>query len=464
MSEKAEVCVPVVMVKEKEEEDIALSSIPMGNPKPRVESPTEGVENAEEEEEMEPVRTRTCCGVTRNSAGEWQVTHMVKLALGLFAIVTILLALAFLFADVGLHRVTVSSVTSNGHATSNIVAGIFAGFACLLSFHQIWHHKRHWTHGPSQKYIVRVLLMVPVYAVTAFLGLVFLDASSYFDFVRTVYEAFTIYCFLMLLTKFVGGHDGVCVAMRKEGPTTHWPRPLSLCCRDAEIVINPDFVWWLKRGTLQYSIIAPLCALVAICATKANMYKEGKFAADNVYIYVIIVINCSQMLALYCLVWLYHAIHTSIAPFSPLAKFLSVKAVVFASFWQGIIIAALVHFRVIRDGTQFDAGQIQVGLQDLIITMEMFIAALAHYYIFPVAPYADGSIHKLLDEAKITSGRQEETTATHVTTSDSVTATRTGIAIVVLVEPAETEMRRMTGPSTVKVHFDLDASHEQSIE
>jgi hypothetical protein len=42
----------------------------------------------------------------------------------------------------------------------------------------------------------------------------------------------------------------------------------------------------------------------------------------------------------------------------------------------------------------------QTGVQDFVLCIEMFIAAVAHYYAFPVAPYADGSIQTLLREAR----------------------------------------------------------------
>jgi hypothetical protein len=106
--------------------------------------------------------------------------------------------------------------------------------------------------------------------------------------------------------------------------------------------------------------------------------------------------------ALFCLVWLYHGIHDTIAVHKPLAKFLSVKAVVFLSFWQSVLIAGLVHWGVIHNGSQFDTQQIQVGLQDLCIAIEMFIAAVAHYFIFPVAPYEDGRVFEMLKESRPT--------------------------------------------------------------
>lgn len=53
--------------------------------------------------------------------------------------------------------------------------------------------------------------------------------------------------------------------------------------------------------------------------------------------------NCSQLVSLYCLVWLYMCLKNELAPFSPLAKFMVVKLVVFATFWQGVGLAIMAH-------------------------------------------------------------------------------------------------------------------------
>jgi hypothetical protein len=79
---------------------------------------------------------RTCCGVTRTRAG-CRITHPVHLDVAVLVIICCLLSAVSLFVDVGLHRVSVSTVTENGHASSSIVAGIFGDLACLLSAHQI---------------------------------------------------------------------------------------------------------------------------------------------------------------------------------------------------------------------------------------------------------------------------------------------------------------------------------------
>lgn len=87
---------------------------------------------------------------------------------------------------------------------------------------------------------------------------------------------------------------------------------------------------------------------------------------DYRYPYITIVLNFSQMWALYCLVKFYNVTHERLQPIRPLAKFISFKAIVFATWWQGVGIALLCSFGVLPD-----QEKLQTGLQDFLICIEV---------------------------------------------------------------------------------------------
>jgi hypothetical protein len=94
---------------------------------------------------------------------------------------------------------------------------------------------------------------------------------------------------------------------------------------------------------------------------------------------------------MYCLVLFYMANKAELKPMRPLPKFLCIKTVVFFSFFQGFIINILVYYGVIKNifGSQEtdDYKLLSSKLQDFLICVEMFIAAIAHKYSFPHTPY-----------------------------------------------------------------------------
>lgn len=87
-----------------------------------------------------------------------------------------------------------------------------------------------------------------------------------------------------------------------------------------------------------------------------------------------VVLNFSQMWALYCLVQFYNVTHERLAPIKPLAKFLSFKAIVFATWWQGVGIALLCAFGVLSK-----EGKVQTGLQDFLICIEVGSLSMLWY-------------------------------------------------------------------------------------
>ncbi len=76
-------------------------------------------------------------------------------------------------------------VTSDAAWTS---AGVFAGLSIGLTSHHIYKHLKHYNCPQQQKWTVRVLFMVPIYALASWLSLRFFHAAIYFDTIRNVYE------------------------------------------------------------------------------------------------------------------------------------------------------------------------------------------------------------------------------------------------------------------------------------
>ena len=135
------------------------------------------------------------------------------------------------------------------------------------------------------------------------------------------------------------------------------------------------------------------------------------------YPYLALINNLSQAWAMYCLILFYKALRDELAPLSPFYKFLTVKAVVFLSFWQGQALLLATKLDLIDslrgrvegsgDGTtndatggnnatggpwsDYDDASFATALQEFAICVEMFFAAIAHAYAFPVHEYDGGS-------------------------------------------------------------------------
>ena len=69
-------------------------------------------------------------------------------------------------------------------------AGVMVLATIVLSFRQVYLHLTHWYMPQVQKYVVRILWMVPLYAVQSWLSLRFHSSRIYIDTIRDLYEAY----------------------------------------------------------------------------------------------------------------------------------------------------------------------------------------------------------------------------------------------------------------------------------
>jgi hypothetical protein len=277
------------------------------------------------------------------------------------------------------------------HYQSWVVAGIFVLLAVSVSVYEIAMNLEYYNCPRLQIRVVRILWMVPIYAVNSWLCLRFKDASFYIDPVRECYEAFVIYNFYMYLVTYLEDEvgDPITYFSTKEQVEHIWPANTFLPTWH----MGQQFFLMTQRGVLAYVITRPLMAAISVVANIANVYCEGEFRAHCVYPYVALINSCSQMWALYCLVLLYEATKKELEKIRPLPKFIAIKSVVFLTFWQSLAIAIAAKVGLIRtkEWSTYDTDDVAAGLQNFLICIEMFAAALGHAHAFPPRDYMDPS-------------------------------------------------------------------------
>lgn len=272
---------------------------------------------------------------------------------------------------------------------SVLIGGIFVMMALPISLWEITQHMVFYTKPYLQKHIIRILWMVPIYAVNAWLGLLFPKQSIYVDSLRECYEAYVIYNFLVYLLNYLNSEMDLEANLELKPQVNHI---FPLCCL-VPWKMGREFVHMCKHGILQYTVVRPVTTFISFICEMSGVYMEGEFRGDGAFPYMIAINNFSQFVAMYCLVLFYRANKVELQPMKPIGKFLCIKAVVFFSFFQGVVIAILVWTKVIS--SVFDTDEpdnikdISSKLQDFLICIEMFLAAVAHHYSFSYKPYVN---------------------------------------------------------------------------
>lgn len=205
----------------------------------------------------------------------------------------------------------------------------------LRTISNAFRHLSNYTRPDLQPHVLRIIMVAPIYALGAALCLSLESRSSCFYILtaRDIWEAIVIHSFLQLIVEYMGG-EHLCLysISQREEPVPHL-FPFNLCFDPA--VPTSKMIRVPKMGALQFVIVKPVLAVFSIVAHALDVY-EGSF-----YQWVLFVVyNISYSIALYALYIIYWASHghASLCSKRPLMKFLSVKMVVFLTFWQTLLL------------------------------------------------------------------------------------------------------------------------------
>lgn len=278
------------------------------------------------------------------------------------------------------------------------LSGAFVWTALIITCHQIYQHLRFYTLPTEQRWIVRILFIVPIYAFDSWLSLLFFRENYYiyFNSVRDWYEAFVIYNFLSLCYEYLGGESNIMSEIRgKPIQQSFW---YGTCCLSGK-TYTIGFLRFCKQATLQFCAVKPLMSVITLILQPFGKYSDGDWRPDSGYLYITIIYNISVSLALYGMVLFYFATKDLLAPFDPVWKFCTVKSVIFLSFWQGVLLAVLEKAGLISaiygssgatNPAVTSAGTVSAAYQNFLICIEMFFASLALKYAFPYRVYIQG--------------------------------------------------------------------------
>lgn len=169
----------------------------------------------------------------------------------------------------------------------------------FLILFQIYQHLRWYTNPQEQRWIVRILFIVPIYATYSWISLLFFNSESvyvYFFTVRDCYEgkqqrsmficskpiikrnvllqstAFVIYNFLSLCYEYLGGEGNIMSEIR--GKPIKSSCLYGTCCLTGK-TYTIGFLRFCKQATLQFCLVKPLMAFIIIFLQAFGHYHDG---------------------------------------------------------------------------------------------------------------------------------------------------------------------------------------------
>ena len=297
------------------------------------------------------------------------------------------------------------------------VSLIFAGISIPISIHGIRQHLTNFWQPVLQVYVVRILWMVPVYAICSLCELAFslaaihgapdmLKFASIPAALRDCYEAYTVLNFFYFMSTYLEVHFDAPPykvlqnALRTEDiiDVTHTPilTPAISYPTVSHPILSPyvwapwrldtsDFFDQCRYVILLYATVAPLNGLVDVLGSLASSDDASVTAQllspKNWLDFV--QFNVANH-AIYCLVLFYYATckkSNILVPAEPFWKFIAVKGLVFGTFFQDLGITAYFLARPAKDPA------VQSAIKATLMCVEMLLFALLHAWAFPAAQF-----------------------------------------------------------------------------
>ncbi|KAL4890094.1 organic solute transporter Ostalpha-domain-containing protein [Aspergillus ambiguus] len=282
------------------------------------------------------------------------------------------------------------------HELCLIVGGFFAVIAAGVSIYLIMCHATHYSKPIEQRHIIRILFMVPIYSLVAWLSTFFYKKAVYYDVLGDCYEAFAISAFFSLLCHYIAPDLHTQKDYFRGIDPKPWIMPVNWfkkCCGgDRGIWRTPrsGLTWFniIWVGVFQYCLLRVLMTIVAVVTQYFDLYCEESLNPAFSHVWVLVIECIAVSIAMYCLIQFYVQIKDDIAQYRPFLKILSIKLVIFLSFWQSSLISFLQSSGAIKATKKINSSDLRVGLPNLLISIEMAIFAVLHLWAFAWKPYS----------------------------------------------------------------------------
>lgn len=242
----------------------------------------------------------------------------------------------------------------------------------------------------AQKQIIRIIFLVPIQALASLIAIYGYDWRTVLDVVRDAYQGYAIYCFLHLLIHYVGGEARGLALVQSRGAVELIP-PFNWIY--GKMIPTKKSFYYLKAAVLQFTLIMPLMCVYTVFKQFTGSESPDEWGTESIILLTIITI--SMTVSIYGLLQFYIILRDPLHDFDPLSKFISIKFVVFFSFYQDLIIQSMAHWGLIKSINNLHPSIVAHRLQECLCCVEMVLAAFIHFYCFPPsAPTSLDMLHR----------------------------------------------------------------------
>lgn len=269
--------------------------------------------------------------------------------------------------------------------------------ATLLSLYQIGLQTAYLCRPNEQRYIIRILLMLPVYAISNLLQVIYYYQATYYACIGTAYAAVGLAAFCELIISYAD----IDLRLQRDNLRSLAPKPwtwpmswLRKCTggeRGGFRTTGSGLTYFQKTfvGIFQYCFVLFTTSILAMCLHAGQRYCQASLDPAFGHVWLISFDTLSATISGYCLPHIHNSLKEDLSGHETSLKFFCVEIVLYLATYQDLLIGILLEAKVIRASTYLGTSDLSICLPSTILSVEMAIVALLHLRAYPSAVYKE---------------------------------------------------------------------------
>ncbi|KAJ9081446.1 hypothetical protein DSO57_1014530 [Entomophthora muscae] len=257
------------------------------------------------------------------------------------------------------------------------VTTLTGALASLVVLSLAGGHLKHYSQPEHQRYLVRLLLLVPLAATISSFGFKFSKQQTYMAVPLLLYVGIAVADLLRLMMGVVGREgDEIKEAFRFRKPR--------------RMIFPLRWIWFrpghhkhlplVRLAAHQCAIILPLTAILAAFLQEVHIHCPHHLAFKlypQAYIHIALLLSCN--LAIFAIVNFYYTAQSDLKEDLGLLRVLTILALLFLPIYQHILVDILVESGIIVDGHTMTKESLATKLLCLIGNIELLALSLIFY-------------------------------------------------------------------------------------
>ncbi|GAW11498.1 hypothetical protein ANO14919_008440 [Xylariales sp. No.14919] len=282
-----------------------------------------------------------------------------------------------------------------------IVSGALAIFSTLMVLALIWRHATNMSRPREQLHIIRICLLLPIFAVVLWVGIYIPATYVYLYSVVVFCEPITLICFFLFICETLAAPVLTSSPSPSPLPSLASPpsrrsiflSPLVTRARRLGVPLTDARVFNIFRrnwiGVAQGIPVAWAVAVAAIATEAAGVYCLTAHDAHHAHIFLIVFKTVSTFVALLAVLRTTIPVGVEVKKHRAMPKLWAFKALIFLQVSQDFIFS-IVNSNAPRSLTESKTvSQIDfiTGIPSLVVEIELVIFALFFHYAYSVSMY-----------------------------------------------------------------------------